>query len=90
MNNLDVADVDEDGDIDIVTRSEHKGPDLKLQLFFNDGKGNFKSEVIDRGKEMHLGAQFADMDNDGDLDIVGHAWDNYKYLHLWHNDRIKK
>jgi len=43
----------------------------------------------DRGKESHLGALLADMDNDGDLDIVSAAWDNYQYLHLWRNDAIK-
>jgi hypothetical protein len=87
MNNLDVADIDQDGDADIVT-NEHKGTDLHLQIWENDGKGVFTKHVIDKGKEMHLGAQLADLDGDGDLDIIGHAWDNYKYLHLWRNDAI--
>ncbi|MEX0322743.1 MAG: FG-GAP repeat domain-containing protein [Puniceicoccaceae bacterium] len=85
MNNLDVGDVDLDGDIDLVT-NEHKGDSLSTQLFLNDGSGNFTRKVIDTGKEMHLGAQFFDLDNDGDLDLFGHAWDNYKYLHLWRNE----
>jgi hypothetical protein len=87
MNNLDVADLDRDGDTDIVT-NEHKGPDLHLQIWENDGKGAFTKHVIDTGKEMHLGAQLVDLDGDGDLDIIGHAWDNYQYLHLWRNDAI--
>jgi hypothetical protein len=29
------------------------------------------------------------MDNDGDLDIISAAWDNYQYLHLWRNDAVK-
>jgi hypothetical protein len=90
LNNLDVADMDRDGDFDIVT-CEHKGPKgkFKLQIFENDGKGGFTEHVADRGKESHLGALLADMDNDGDLDIVSAAWDNYRYLHLWRNDAIK-
>lgn len=90
LNNLDVADMDKDGDFDIVT-CEHKGPmgKFKLQIFENDGKGNFTEHIADRGKESHLGALLADMDNDGDLDIVSAAWDNYKFLHLWRNDAIK-
>lgn len=90
LNNLDVADMDRDGDMDVIT-CEHKGPKgkQKLQIFENDGKGNFTEHIAYRGKESHLGALVADMDNDGDLDIVSAAWDNYKYLHFWRNDAIK-
>lgn len=84
-NNLDAADVDHDGDIDLVT-CEHKGPDKKLYLFENNGRGSFTEHVPDRGKESHLGTQFADLDGDGDLDLVSIAWDNYKFLHVWRND----
>jgi hypothetical protein len=89
MNNLDVADIDKDGDIDIST-SEHKGSDLALQLWLNDGSGNFTKYEIDRGKEAHLGARFYDMDNDGDMDIISSAWDHHYFMHLWRNEAIKK
>jgi len=89
MNNLDVADIDKDGDMDIST-SEHKGTELATQLWLNDGAGNFTKQEIDKGKEAHLGARFYDMDNDGDLDILSTAWDHYQYMHLWRNDAIKK
>lgn len=88
MNNLDVADADKDGDMDIVTNM-HKGESLATQIWENDGSGQFTKHVVDTGKEMHLGARFIDLDNDGDLDIVGHAWDNYKFLHMWRNDAIR-
>ncbi len=87
MNNLDVADMDEDGDVDIIT-NEHKGPNLELQIWKNDGSAVFTKNVIDTGKENHLGTKCIDIDKDGDLDIVGSAWDNYRWMHLWRNDRI--
>ncbi|MFB3903664.1 MAG: FG-GAP repeat domain-containing protein [Acidobacteriota bacterium] len=88
LNNLDVADFDRDGDKDIVT-CEHKGPDLKLLLYENDGRGKFTEHVLDRGKESHLGTQAVDLDGDGDLDLVSIAWDNYKFLHVWRNDAAR-
>lgn len=85
MNNLDVVDIEHDGDIDLLT-CEHKGPNLELQLWLNDGKGNFTKQLIDKGKESHLGVQIKDMDNDGDIDIVSIGWDHYQFVHLWRND----
>lgn len=87
MNNLDIADLDMDGDLDLIT-NEHKGPRLETQLWKNDGQGNFSKYLIDTGKENHLGTQLADLDGDGDLDLVGAAWDNYAQMHLWRNDYI--
>ena len=87
-NSLHGIDIENDGDIDLVT-CEHKGNDFRLMLFQNDGKGNFTMHLADKGHESHLGTQLADLDSDGDLDIVSIAWDNYKFLHVWRNDAIK-
>lgn len=88
MNNLDVADLDRDGDIDLVT-AEHKGPRLEVQQWINNGEGRFDKEVIDAGKENHLGTQLADLDGDGDLDLLGAGWDQYPNMHVWRNDRVE-
>lgn len=87
MNNLDLADLDRDGDLDVIT-AEHKGDRLALQAWVNDGAGGFSESEIDRGKENHLGARAADIDGDGDLDIVGIGWDRHEYVHLWRNDAL--
>jgi hypothetical protein len=87
VNNLDIADIDNDGDNDIIS-NEHKGSAFPTLLFLNDGKGNFKEITIDLGHEHHLGTKFFDMDNDGDLDVIGAAWDNWKPFHLLRNDAI--
>jgi hypothetical protein len=88
LNSLDAADIDRDGDIDLIT-AEHKGPHLRLQVLENDGRGSFLVREIDRGKESHLGALSADLDRDGDLDVVSIAWDRYQDLHIWRNDRLQ-
>lgn len=88
MNNLALTDLDADGDTDILT-AEHKGPNLALQLWANDGDGNFTMQELDRGKESHLGAQPYDMDGDGDLDIISIGWDRHEYVHLWRNDAMR-
>ena len=89
MNNLDVGDIDRDGFPDIIT-GEHKGDALQTQIFRNDGMGQFTQILVDRGKESHLGTRLADMDLDGDLDIVSIAWDKPEFVHLWRNDGIIK
>ena len=89
LNSLDVGDIDNDGNMDIVT-SEHKGPDLKTFIYVNDGTGHFREEMIYKGIEMHLGTRLFDLDNDGDLDIIGPSWDRYKLFNLVRNDAIKK
>jgi hypothetical protein len=88
LNNLDVADLDHDDDLDLVT-CEHKGKDKRLFVLENDGKGRFTPQVIDHGKESHLGTLLFDLDGDGDLDILSVAWDEYRFLHLWRNDALK-
>jgi len=88
LNSLDAADIDRDGDMDLIT-AEHKGPHLRLQVLENDGRGSFLVREIDRGKESHLGALSADLDRDGDLDVVSIAWDRYQDLHIWRNDQLQ-
>jgi hypothetical protein len=88
LNSLDVADLDHDGDLDLVT-CEHKGRDKRLFVLENDGTGRFTHHLIDHGKESHLGTLLFDMDGDGDLDILSVAWDDYRFLHLWRNDALK-
>ena len=86
LNSLSVADMDADGDMDIIM-GEHYGA-LRLSIWNNLGNGNFVEQMVSKGIESHLGSQTVDLDGDGDLDIVSIAWRDFKKIHVWWNGAI--
>ena len=75
---LDVADMDADGDMDVVV-GEHNTANpssASLYVFENlDGSGlDWTRHLVYTGDEHHDGAQVFDIDNDGDLDIISIGW----------------
>jgi hypothetical protein len=85
---LDAADIDRDGDIDLVT-GEHRGEKRTL-LWLNDGAGRFTAVEIARGFESHLGTRLYDLDGDGDLDIASIAWDDSGLVWIARNDSLTR
>jgi len=81
MNNLDLADVDRDGDVDLVL-AEHRGL-RRIAVWENNGRGVFRERRVGEGHESHLGGRLADLDADGDLDLVSIAYDDFAKVHLW-------
>ncbi len=66
-DDLVVADLDNDGDLDLVSANYNQGN----RIYFNDGNGTF----IDSGQSLTTygtdgTAKVADLDNDGDLDLI--------------------
>jgi hypothetical protein len=90
---LDLADVDSDGDLDIMIGNgrDFFGASLEEQnrLYINDGTGHFADESLARLPAGMLGytrdVEFGDIDNDGDLDLfVANYFSTQSWI--WLND----
>jgi hypothetical protein len=70
---VQLGDLDGDGDLDLVTGIpwSGRGVDKSVLVYENTGAGEFAApQTIVRGKGLYTGV-LADVDADGDLDIVG-------------------
>ncbi len=69
---VDVGDIDRDGDMDLVSASEN---DDRIVWHANNGAGVFAPNIIRPGapqpdKDFAKSVRLADMDHDGDLDVL--------------------
>ncbi len=75
---LDVADMDFDGDPDIVVGEHNLVNPSSARLFvFENTNGDgtsWETHLVYEGDEHHDGAQLTDIDGDGDLDIISIGW----------------
>jgi len=76
-HSLAVIDFDGDGNLDIWYAEMTLGGyrDAVNRILFGDGKGNFPRDmIISKGIDVH-DSEIADLDGDGDLDILGKPYD---------------
>ncbi len=74
------GDVDNDGDLDLFIINEY----TTNRLFLNNGAGVFKEATLTSGlqtKEGGNAASFADIDNDGDIDLFVTNWSKPNLLY---------
>ncbi len=82
-HSIDLADMDDDGDLDIIAAGWNAGA---IRWWQNTGAGNFNENTI---TDDFLGVRYilaVDLDNDGDMDLLGAAQESEIGLIWWEND----
>lgn len=83
-HSLAAADLDGDGDLDLVTCSSKRGG--MTVWYENDGKANFTRHIMDKD-QCSYDIRLVDLDGDGDLDVLiaGHYSNNI----VWYENPLK-
>lgn len=87
FSSIDAADIDGDGDIDILLAGMDMNAIYTLQIYLNDGTGNFTASANTFLGTSTGTAKFVDYDNDGLLDVfsMGTTADNGNTAQLYKN-----
>jgi FG-GAP-like repeat len=78
--NAEIADVDRDGDLDIVSLVSQQWEEI--YVFANDGRGHFTPTRIFGASNEDFGSSWitlADLDKDGDVDVIYSNGDAFDY-----------
>jgi len=82
---LQAADMDNDGDVDIVTAQMHTSQDKEVMVWFNlNGQGTAWRKQVLGTTGLHNG-QLVDIGNNGRYDIFGANWTGNPPVRLWLN-----
>jgi hypothetical protein len=78
-----VADMDRDGDLDVVTAEMHQSQRDRVLVYLNNGNGaNWSRQVVAATGSHNV--RVADFGNDGWMDIVGANWSGpYQPIEVW-------
>jgi hypothetical protein len=67
--NVSIGDLDGDGDLDIILAKGRHDPYVD-KVLLNDGKGHFTTSDLGPAADRSYTAALADLDGDGDLDVI--------------------
>lgn len=88
-HSLALADMDGDGQLDIITAEMHQGRKREVLVFFNRGRGlKWERQIVASTGSHNL--VVADIDGDGRPDIFGANWnnraENHAIIEYWRNE----
>ncbi|OGR02048.1 MAG: hypothetical protein A2520_03130 [Deltaproteobacteria bacterium RIFOXYD12_FULL_53_23] len=78
---VEIADVDGDGNQDIIAASNFNG----IQIYYGDGKGGFPRSTKLTEKGSFWRAKIADLDGNGLMDIIATSNDNHG-IFIWYQE----
>lgn len=79
--NVEIVDIDSDGDLDIISLVSQEWEEI--YCFINDGKGNFKPNLLFGSSNQDYGSSgisLFDLDQDADVDILYTNGDAFDYI----------
>ncbi len=87
IHGLQVADINNDGAIDVVYSEMHQGADPdEVVVMINQASGSKWKKGVVSTKGSHY-IQIGDIDGDGDIDLMGANWSGpYQPIELWLNE----
>jgi hypothetical protein len=89
IHTFKVADMDLDGDTDVITAEMHQSAERRVSIYLNEGDAQNWTQMVVATTGSH-NIRVTDIDNDGDMDIVGANWNNNSptngAIELWRNN----
>lgn len=84
IEDVDLADLDGDGDMDVFASNAYESPTANSYVFLNNGSGIFTDSGLNVVTGNTYSSFLGDVDGDGDVDIISGGY--ISYPKLWIND----
>jgi polysaccharide export outer membrane protein len=84
------ADINGDGHMDIIAANVTSATQGGIQVWLGDGKGKWPIESGPTISGKYMDVIAADVNNDGNLDLIGSGWGPHAALRLWLGDGTGK